>query len=151
METKIVTKDAFSVIGLRYYGKNEHGEIPSLWGQLGPRTEDLPSDTPQSVAIGYCADMDPSEDGAFEYVAGYQVNADCPVPKGMVKRDVPSGRYVVLSCTLQTIHDTYDYAFQTWFPTSGHTKRAAADFELYDETFDGDDPTSLLYIYIPIN
>ncbi len=37
MEPKIISKPGFTLLGLRYYGKNEHGEISQLWGQFNRR------------------------------------------------------------------------------------------------------------------
>jgi AraC family transcriptional regulator len=36
MEPQIIAKPAFTVVGLKYRGKNEHNEIPQLWESLFP-------------------------------------------------------------------------------------------------------------------
>ena len=43
-----------------------------------------------------------------------------------------------------------EHAFQTWLPQSGYERGDGPDFELYDETFDGEVEGSGLYIYVPI-
>jgi predicted transcriptional regulator YdeE len=52
---------------------------------------------------------------------------------------------------LTTIHETYEYAHNTWLPAAGYERLFVPDFELYDETFDPEDPESILYVYIPIS
>ena len=43
MEPKIITKPAFTMVGLPYFGKNENQEIHQLWGQFNRRMEQLGS------------------------------------------------------------------------------------------------------------
>jgi predicted transcriptional regulator YdeE/DNA-binding transcriptional MerR regulator len=148
MEPKIVTKPAFTVMGLRYYGKNEKNEIPALWGQLNTRWHEL-NHRASEDAYGVCYG-EPDDEGEFEYIAGVDVSAEVEVPEGMVCRSVPAARYAVFPCTLQTIHETYEYAAKTWLPQSGHEWARSPDFELYDATFDPEDPESTMYVYIPI-
>ena len=149
MEPKIVSKPAFTVVGMRYYGKNEQGEIPALWGgELHRRWHEL-RDRASGDAYGVCYGA-PNEQGEFEYIAGVDVTSTDRMPEGMVQRTVPAGTYAVFPCTLTTIHETYDYAANTWLPSSGYKWAQAPDFERYDETFDPADPESLLTIYIPV-
>jgi AraC family transcriptional regulator len=63
---------------------------------------------------------------------------------------VPEGKYAVFTCTLKTIHEAYQYAFQTWLPGSGYQRADGPDFEYYDADFDPDAGHPELYIYIPI-
>jgi len=63
----------------------------------------------------------------FKYIAD--------VPEGMVSRQVPEQTYAVFPCTLETIHEMYQYAFQTWLPQSDYQAGDGPDFELYDEDF----------------
>jgi predicted transcriptional regulator YdeE len=147
MEPKIVTKPAFTVIGMRYFGDNKHGEIPALWGQFNPQMGEV-KNVCEDTAYGLCLTA-PNEKGEFEYVAGLPVSDASQIPAGMVSRAVPEARYAVFPCTLQTIHQTYRHVADVWLPKSGHKWAQSPDFELYDK-FDPKDPESVLYIYIPI-
>ncbi len=148
MEPKIMTKPAFTVVGLLYHGKNENNEIKSLWEQLNPRFDEIKSQVEPPVAYGVCGS--PDDAGAFDYLAGFEVAEVEGVPTGMTSWEVPEQRYAVFPCTLKTIHEAYQYAFQTWLPSSGYQQGDGPDFELYDEEFDDSDPDPKLTIHIPV-
>lgn len=148
MEPKIMTKSAFTVVGLLYHGKNENNEIKLLWEQLNPRFGEIMGQVEPPVAYGVCGS--PDDTGAFDYLAGFGVVRVEAIPAGMTSWEVPQQRYAVFPCTLGTIHEAYEYAFKTWMPTSGYQQGDGPDFELYDEEFDDADPDPKLTIYIPI-
>ena len=146
MEPKIVTKPAFKAVGMSYKGKNEHQEIAQLWGELNTRMCAIKNIN--DGAFGLCKPMDAN--GEFEYLAGMGVSKVEDLPADMKVWDVPEQKYVVLPCTLPTLHETYRYAFETWIPQSGHEYNQGIDFELYDENFDPKKADSQLFIYIPL-
>ncbi len=148
MEPKIVTKPAFTVVGMLYHGRNEKNEIPQMWGEFVPRIGEIKHQLETHESYGVCRDLEP--EGVFEYVAGVPVRKVEDVPEGMVSWDVPEGKYAVFTCTLKTIHEAYQYAFQTWLPGSGYQRADGPDFEYYDADFDPDASHPELYIYIPI-
>ena len=148
MEPKIVTKPAFTVVGMKYFGKNENSEIPKMWGEFNPRFGEVQHKVDPDVCYGVCGDLD--ESGNFRYVAGFEVAKADGLPAGMESWPIPEHQYAVFPCTLQTIHEAYQLAHETWLPGSEYKRSAAPDFELYDETFDPNDPASILYVYIPI-
>ncbi len=145
MEPEIVTKPAFTAVGLMYHGKNENNEIPQVWGKVNPRCEEIQQQTGE--AYGVCGEME--EDGRFHYLAGYGVKEAAALPDGMERWDVPEQTYAVFPCTLKTIGETYQYIFDTWLPQSGYTKADGPDFELYDESFDMDTGEGMA-IYMPV-
>jgi predicted transcriptional regulator YdeE len=63
---------------------------------------------------------------------------------------VPGGRYAVFSTTLPKIGETFMYAYKTWMPEAGYEASGGPDFELYDPSFDNQDPESQFELYIPI-
>jgi AraC family transcriptional regulator len=149
MEPKIVLKDGFAVIGLKYHGKNENGEVPQLWGGLGPRSGEIANVVKGNVAYGISANLD-AETGEFDYVAGYEVSSTESVPEGMACFEVPGGKYAVFTTTLPKIGETFQYAYHTWLPQSDYQPAAGPDFELYGEYFDPRDPESEFEVYIPV-
>lgn len=149
MEPRIVTKPAFTVVGMRYQGRNQHNEIAQMWDVFNPRIGEIADIC--GPAYGVCITLADAPEGEFEYIAGMEVNAADQIPAGMVSRSVPEQTYAVFPCTLRTLHQAYDYAYHTWLPQSGYQVGGDIDFELYGEEFDPEDAAnSTLYIYIPI-
>jgi predicted transcriptional regulator YdeE/DNA-binding transcriptional MerR regulator len=155
MEPKIVKKDGFTLVGLRYFGTNQNQEISRMWGKFNQRMEELgglPNDTGEA-AIGLCITPEdaPVEDG-FEYVAGLPVSEVGDIPEGFVVREMPAYTYAVFSHKgdLSGLAKTYEYIYETWLPQSGYELAAKIDFEYYNEDFKDFAPDSVFYIYIPI-
>lgn len=150
MEPRIVTKPAFNVLGLKYYGKNEHNEIKAMWGEFNARIQEiLDAGSEPGMAYGVCS-AEMAVNGEFYYLAGLEMQRIDAVPEGMEQWEVPAQTYAVFPCTLPTIGEAYQYAFETWLPQSGYQRAPGPDFEYYDEDFDPHAPNSELSIYIPI-
>ena len=145
MEPEIVTKPAFTAVGLMYYGKNQNNEIPEVWGKLNPRMGEIEHKT--GVAYGVCGELE--EDGRFHYLAGFEVTEATNLPDGMERWDVPEQKYAVFPCSLETIGQTYQYVFDTWFSQSGYKKGDGPDFEFYSKNF-FPGVNDEMAIYIPI-
>jgi predicted transcriptional regulator YdeE len=150
IQPMIITKPAFTVVGLTYHGKNENDEIKALWARANARATSLVAAADGvGAAYGVCGVM--RSDGSFDYLAGLEVKAIDELPEGMERWTVPEQTYAVFPCTLSTIHAAYRYAFEAWMPQSGYRRADGPDFEYYDETFDVEDvENSQLYVYIPI-
>ena len=157
MKPKIVSREAMTVVGLEYVGKNEQREIPALWDIFWKRHQEVRDKTQPGVALGVCGDV--REDGAFSYVAGFQVQQAKEVPEGMVVKQVPAAKYAVfthrgsLSDVENGLDSTYAAIYREWLPASGYEQADSPDFELYDERFvfgQPQQPQSEMDIYIPI-
>ncbi len=155
MEPKFFTKPNFTLMGLRYFGKNEKGEISELWEKFNQRIEQLgglPYETGEA-AIGLCSTLeDPHPEGAFEYVAGFPVSKVEQVPEGFVLRQIPEHTYAVFAHRgdLASLGKTYEYIYEVWLPQSGYNMASKIDFEYYDQDFKDFAPDSVFYIYVPI-
>ena len=149
MGIKIVERGAFTVVGLKYRGKNENNEIPQLWRVLGLRTGEIENLADNTAAYGISANMD-KESSEFDYIAGFEVSSTEGLPEGMVAFEVPGGRYAVFTTTLPKIGETFHNAYDTWLPQAGHRLTSGPEFELYDDQFDPQDPDSEFDLYIPI-
>ncbi len=155
MEPRIITKPGFTVVGLRYYGKNENQEIAAMWERFNERMESLgglPHETGEA-AIGLC--LSPEEDpmgGAFEYIAGLPVSEVDDIPEGFVAREVQEHTYAVFAHKgdLPSLTKTYEYIYESWLAQSGYELADNFDFEYYDDDFKDFAPDSVFYIYIPI-
>jgi AraC family transcriptional regulator len=149
MEPKIVEREAFTVVGMRYRGKNENNEIPQMWGVFGPRMQEIEDVANRSVCYGISDNVDAST-GEFDYIAGLEVSGGKEVPEGMVSWEVPAGRYAVFPTTLPKIGETFQHAYHEWMPASEFEHRPGPDFEQYDQSFDNDDPDSQFDLFIPL-
>jgi predicted transcriptional regulator YdeE len=149
-KVRIEQKQAFLVAGLRYEGKNEHGEIPAMWDLFLPRAGELVMDTAHLVAYGVARALPNSGEGApFEYLAGVEVASLDKLPPGMVGWEIPA-----LTCAVFPAHDVpdigpvNDYFFREWLPHSQeYTMGEGLMIEYYPETFGQD---MILYLYFPI-
>ncbi|NIM95897.1 MAG: AraC family transcriptional regulator [Anaerolineales bacterium] len=149
MKPNIVQKPAFRVVGLKYRGKNENGEVPQLWREFWPRHDEIPQRAPVNVSYGVIDHFD-EVSGAFDYIAGVEVTDDDEVPEGMTAVDVPEQMYAVFDCTLPTLMEAIQFAYGEWLPGSGYVREEGPEFELYDERFDVSQEKYGMSIYIPV-
>jgi AraC family transcriptional regulator len=149
MKTRIVTKPAFTVVGMKYHGKNQNNEIPQLWRKFGPHMHEVKHILQPNVAYGVMGNYEEAT-GEFDYMAALEVERTADVAEGMTAWTIPAQTYAVFPCTLDTIRETYDTIYQRWLPTSGYRHADGPEFELYDERFDTTNPASMMFVYIPI-
>ncbi len=149
MDPKIITKSAFTIVGMKYHGQNKHNEIPQLWGEFMPHTAEIERVVNPNICYGACGAMD-EKTGEFDYLAAFEVGEEAAAPEGMERWNIPANEYAVFTCTLPTIHATFDHIYGEWLPQSPYKRAPGAELELYDETFDPNDPDSILYLYIPV-
>jgi predicted transcriptional regulator YdeE/DNA-binding transcriptional MerR regulator len=148
METRIIHLDKFLVVGMKYSGKNENGEIGKMWGEFIPRIHDIQHTTESEVSYGVCLD---AVGGGMDYIAGVPVTELSDIPTDMVGMEIPAQDYVVFpSEGLDQIGPTYQRILKEWLPKSDYEAAGTPDFEYYPSEFDPDDPDSILYIYFPI-
>jgi len=167
-EPKVVEFDGCRVIGLQYAGKNEHGEIPALWGgetgfvarmgEVQSPPEAKYGDTGRHPVFGICRCLPERTDGAFEYVAGVVASADAPIPDGMIETRLSAGTHLAFSVQgLEQLSAVWGQA-HTWL--SEHPKWVGyctglkecdcanhPSFELYPPDFGID---GLMFIYLPV-
>ena len=149
MEPRIVERAAFTVTGMMVRGKAGSNEIPQMWEALNPRVHEIQGRTGEDVAYGISTNMD-EQSGEFDYIGGFEVGRGQEIPEGMVRFEVPGGKYAVFRTTLPRLGETFLYAYRTWAPQSGYELTGDPDFELYGEEFDPQDPASEFDVYVPI-
>lgn len=147
MEPEIKSRPAFTVVGMKYRGKNEKNEVPQLWDKFVPRMKEIKHVV--GPAYGVMDNYD-EKSGEFDYVAGLEVDSTADILEGMVSMDVPEQAYAVFTCTLPTLFEAFQYVYKKWLPQSGYKRAEGPEFELYDENFNPEDETSKMYIYIPV-
>jgi len=158
---RFTDKEAFTLIGLtQRFAQGRTEDIPALWEGLMARFEEIPNQIP-GRAYGF-GSMIEDDEGAFDYMAAVEVEADSQPPEGMVRRQVPALHYAVF--THKVIPDekggepdlstqlprSMNHIFGVWLPASGRELAAGFDFELYGERFDPATKTGEIDIYVPV-
>lgn len=157
MEPKIVELEGFTVVGMEYVGDNKNLEIAQLWGECnkqcgdGVKCERHANAKPGSPCLGVCS-MIPGEKEKFEYIVGVMVDKAEKAEEGYVMKAVPAQKYAVFTHkgSLETLKDTFNFAYSTWLPNSGYELGDGPDLEWYDERFKDFAPDSEFDIMIPI-
>ena len=149
MEPKIVRRPAFTVVGVKYRGKNENNEIKQMWQVFGPRMGEIKHKVDVYTALGVCANKD-NETGEFDYIAGFEVETAAEIPPDMVSIDIPAATYAAFATTLPAIGQTFDNAHHKWIPQAGYRPTGGAELEVYGKEFEPQDPASTFDIYIPV-
>ena len=148
MVPKIVHLPAFTVVGMKYRGKNEKNEIPQLWSRWVPRIPEIQHRTTDLATYGVMDNYDEAT-GEFDYVASLTVERAAALPAGMVAVEVPAAQYAVLDCTLPTIGAAYEQ-IRAWVEQSEYERAPTPDFEYYGPGFNPEDPNSVMSLYLPI-
>lgn len=155
MEPKIVTREPELVVGMGgTFEPGDSSSISKLWDKFIERQPEIKSRN-EKYHIGVCcpAHTDiPVDSGKFVYIAAAPINGLPEVPKGMVKTELPGGRYAVFTHKgpISQLGHTLNYVWGTWMPKAEYERRDAPDFELYDERFDPESLDGELDLYIPI-
>jgi AraC family transcriptional regulator len=92
-------------------------------------------------------------DPRIRYAAGQEwLGPVDEAPPGFELFHLESGTYAVFTHRgpISRISDTVKYIWGTWAQKTDMVLREAPDFELYDERFAGNEPTSELDIYVPL-
>ena len=144
-----------TVLGLKYRGKNQEGEIPQLWGKL-MEVEVENRDFSVFAAYGISI-MDEAfqETMVFDYIAGYPVTGvPQEIPEEMGTFTIPQGEYAVITCpNLESISQAYDavYRFVASSEEYDHDLSAGDfNFELYGQEFMPEEGSQKFYIYVPV-
>lgn len=149
-------KDAFRVVGISCQNTMKQNDIPALWNRFNTEIcGKVPGAENVKAALGICFYTDQAEmneDTPFTYLAGLEYPIDLPIPDGMESRDVPAADYAVFEHkgALDTLSDTYDAIYSTWFPNSEYKRSTSDDLELYDERFIYGAGESIMEIWVPV-
>lgn len=149
IQPQIIVRPGFTIVGMKYHGNNQHGEISQLWRKFGPRMHEIRHATNRAVSYGLVEHFDEST-GEFDYIAGMEVDSTEDIAEDMMAQRVPPQTYAIFPTTLPALHQTFDTITSEWLPNSGYRHADGPELELYDEHFDPADPASEMYVYIPI-
>lgn len=152
MDIKYKHIPSMQVIGLRYQGKNEHGEIGSTWTVFNKRAHEI-KNIKSGAAYGVCGIPSGLPEGEFEYICALPVEAVENVPEGMVARSLDAMKVAVFEHrgSVETLGETYTNIYQKWLPEAGlEPLKNGFDMEMYDNDFKDFSPESVMYIYVPV-
>ena len=147
MEHTLKDWPAFTVVGLLYRGKNDQGQIPALWGTLNAQAHAIPHRP--GAAFGVIDNFD-TEQGIFDYVAGYEAAPGAATPEGMVRKEVPAQRYAVFDTTLPDLMAAIHRIYDEWLPAAGFRRTSGPEFEFYGPDFDPSVPGAVMQLFIPV-
>ena len=135
---------------LEKYGKALTGKpVPALWDLLLKYENKIQNRVKSGISYGVEFGFDKAS-GLSCYIAGFPVKEGSVPQKCFVKIEIPSQVYAVFPCTLNTLRDVYDYIYNEWLPNSSFQRMDGPEFEFYDANFRGDNPNSVMYLYIPV-
>jgi AraC family transcriptional regulator len=149
VEPTVITKPAFTVVGMKYRGKNEKDEIPHLWEKFMPKTVEVKHKVNPNVCYGVMDNYD-EKTGEFDYLAAFEVRDASDVSEGMESWQVPQQTYAVFPCNLKNIKQAFQHIYHEWLPQSDYQRAQGPDFEYYDESFQPDQGKLELFIYVPV-
>jgi len=149
MQPTLVTKPAFTVVGIRIRVKAMSPEIPALWGRFVPRIAEIRNPAEPDVAYGLMGNFDEAT-RMLDYMAGISVTTVEEIPEGMEAWELLAATCAVFDTNLASIHETYSKIDDEWFPNSGYSQAPGVAFERYDETFKPDAGATTFSIFIPV-
>ena len=143
-QPRILEQPGFSVIGIQLRTSNAKevtggGAIPKQWDKFLKEgiADKIPSkvdSTIYAVYTNYASD----HNGEYDFIIGMKVSSVSDVPPGMVAKNVPSGKYAVISSTQGPVAQVVPKAWQRVWSLEdnkqlGGVRAYKADFELYDQ------------------
>lgn len=153
MEPKIIEKDSFMAVGMKYYGSNKNNETLELWKTFNSRMGEIKNVVNDKIAMGVCEFVENfTDESKFTYFACQEVDSFKNIPQGMQGLTVEKNKYAVFTHKgpVDRLGDTYEYIYGSWLPRSEYQLAESHDFEYYDERFNPGHKDSELDIYIPI-
>ncbi len=147
METRIISKAAFIVVGMQYKGRAPW-RIPMLWRKFGPRIPEIENTVEPGVTYGLTNVY--QEGRGFTYIACVAVSQLGSLPEGMVSVTVPEQQYVVFPCTLAHFRKDYYWVRRNWVPENGYELTLGPEFERYDDSYNPRSRHSEFMMYLPI-
>jgi len=148
MEPKMVSYDAFLVMGVQVTGNPMELDYRSIWANRYMKLD------AQLVALRadeayYGVFFWTGEGQIMDFVAGVYVAPGTDPIEGVVLRKVPAAQYAVFDCTMAEISQTWMAIMGEWLPASGYEYDGAAAAWEYYQTGSAA-PDAPVAIYVPV-
>jgi len=144
VEPRIVEQQEFSVIGIQARTSNAKevtggGAIPKQWDRFFKEgiADKIPNKVDSAIYAVY-TDYASDYNGEYDFIIGMKVSSVSGVPPGMVAKQIPSGRFAVITSVKGPVAQVVPKAWQhVWSLEDnkqlGGVRAYKADFELYDQ------------------
>ena len=138
MEVSIVSKEAFSVIGLLASGKavNAVEWIQPLWQQAFARRSEIEAHVRSDawgLMSGPSAFLSPWEDEG-QYLAGWEIESHAIAPEGWHIWQVPPQSFATIDCKLSTYAQAFE-VLKVGYSMGGRYVQSGAIHEYYPPSF----------------
>lgn len=119
MEPKIVTREAFTVMGVIVRCNPMDADYSAIWEKQFMPYHDQISPLSTDKAY-YWVYFETGEENLADVMAGMAVGEAASPPEGLVVREVPTARYAVFECAMdmETIGETWGRIYSDWLPAS---------------------------------
>jgi len=134
-------------IGNRYTSDASAG-IAAQWQRIQPYLGRVPGQVGK-LAYGVCRN---GPDGGFEYLCGVEVGDAGALPPGWTQLQLAPARYAVFvhRGPVSAIRSTFEAIWRTWLPASGCRVADAPILECYGETFNPENGSGGIEIWVPL-
>lgn len=151
MEAKLVNKEAFKAIGVKWVGTYEQaakGEIKIFHKEFLKRKKEIKSAVNYENILGLSYH---NTESGFTYYLALEVEDASNVPEGMEALSVPSYTYAYTEFKGSAVHEAYTKLY-TWIKQNGYnlTQSDLEHLEEYPGSFDPVTDVPELKIHIPI-
>ena len=159
MQPKLVTRPAARVIGLEARTTNaleadpSTARIPRLWQRFF--SEHVPEQIPNRAGSGawmaVYTHYESDATGEYSLVLGAEVTSFDEIPDGLTRVAIPASRYLLFSAQglmPQAVIETWSRIWSHFSQESEYQRAYTADFELYDQRFQSDNPEVDIFIAI---
>ena len=141
MDTKIVEKDIFYVIGIEEVFAGGKYNYEEVWNKFMVFHNSLINKSVDKACYGISW-------GEEKYFVGMNVPQATEIPDGLVMFEIPAASYAEFECKLKTILETKDKIFTEWLPNSGYTHdEETGCVEIYPQNRD-DESTVVIQLAI---
>ena len=145
MEPKLVSREAFTVMGVAVRGNPAKLDYNDIWmSQFMAREADI---KPYSVdGAYYGAYFCTGQEGLVDMIAGMAVEGVSDAPEGLVMREVPAATYATFECTVGTIGPTWG-TIERWLAEGEYEwDHSKSDFEYYPPETAGEASPVTIYV-----
>lgn len=153
MQPRFVDLDELILVGLPYFGNPKEGKFTRAWDRFFEAGLPTHSRVDEKVCYGVeLYSKESMEGGDWFYFPAVQVSDLRDIPGVLFAKTFPACHCAVFTVTggVPKLGEVFSEIYGQWLPASGYEMAYPWDFEVYGEQFKGDDPDSLVEIYIPI-
>jgi len=152
MEPEIVTRPAIKLVGIAKQYNSADLDLSRLWSAFRPYRNKIPNQVGNDAFGIYDCYEEHDNDISFIYVCTVPVSSFDDIPDGMTASELPEQMYARFTHVgpVANLEQTLKYIWGSWLPKSHYDYVEKPDFELYPPGFNNADPSSELYLHIPI-